>query len=204
MYMGASFLLVTLAPWTSAGLGESPFVTVLGKAGVPAAAAVTNAIVLTAALSSAVANLYVSSRMLFSLAESGYAPRGLGRVDRRGVPVTAVLMGVPLLVLATLANLVSPDRTYGYLLGVATFAGFFVWIAIFVTHLQFRRAWARRAEPLPYRMRGHPWASISGLVLMVGILLSTWFVDAMWIAIPSGLAWLALMTVAFVARPGKA
>jgi L-asparagine transporter-like permease len=199
VYVVASLLLVTLSPWTSAGLGESPFVTVLRTANVAAATTVTNLVVLSAALSSAVANLYVGSRMLYSLARTGFAPLPLAAVDRRGVPVRAVLSAVPILAGATAANLLSPDRAYGYLLATVTGIGFFIWIMIFATHLAFRRSWAESGRPLPYLLRGHPWGTLAGLALMFGILGATWFVEALWIAIPAGALWLGAMTAAFFA-----
>lgn len=204
MYVAASFLLVALAPWTSAGLGESPFVTVLRTAGIPAATTVTNLVVLSAALSSAIANIYTASRMLYSLAESGYAPAALRRLNTHGVPAATVWTAAPVLAATTAANLLSPDRTYGYLLGIATFAGFFIWIMIFASHLAFRRAWAREGRSLPYILPGHPWPTVTGLALMIAILASTWWVDAMWIAIPSGLVWLTIMTAAYAFRTRRA
>jgi L-asparagine transporter-like permease len=204
MYVAASFLLVALAPWTSAGLGESPFVTVLRTAGIPAATTITNLVVLSAALSSAIANIYTASRMLYSLAESGFAPAFLRRLNAARVPAATVWTAAPVLAATTAANLWSPDRTYGYLLGIATFAGFGIWIAIFASHLAFRRQWAREHRTLPYALPGHPWPTLAGLVLMVAILASTWWVEAMWIAIPSGIVWLSVMTIAYAVRARRA
>lgn len=200
IYVLASGVLVTLAPWTSAGLGESPFVTVLRTASTPAAAGITNFVVLTAALSSAVANLYTGSRMLYSLASTGFAPAALARVNAQGVPTLAVATAVPVLAIVAAANLVSPERAYGYLLGIATFAGFFVWMMIFVTHLAFRKRWDAGGRALPYALPGHPWPTIAGLLLMAAILVTTWFVEAMWIAIPSGIVWLGVMTAGYFVR----
>ncbi len=197
LYIVSSALLVTLTPWTSAGLGESPFVTALRTARIPAAAALTNFVVLTAALSSAVVNLYTSSRMLYSLSETGFAPAWLTRVNPHGVPWAAVSAAVPPLAAVTVMNLLWPDSAYGYLLGIATSAGFFIWIMIFITHLAFQRTWAAQRRELPYGLPGHPWTSLAGCGLMIAILATTWFVEAMWIAIPSGVVWFVLMTGAY-------
>ncbi|MGH9566833.1 MAG: amino acid permease, partial [Candidatus Angelobacter sp.] len=78
VYVGAMAVLVGVMPWRSAGVTESPFVTVFKVAGIPAAGLLMNFVVLTAALSGANASLYVTSRMLFSLSRSGYAPRRMG------------------------------------------------------------------------------------------------------------------------------
>ena len=73
-------------PWNRAGVTESPFVTVFRSVNLPGAAHFMNFVVLTAALSGANAALYISSRMLFSLARTGWAPRGLGHLSRSGAP----------------------------------------------------------------------------------------------------------------------
>ena len=57
----------------------------------PAPASVMNFVVLTAALSSAMCNLYFSARLLFSLARGGYAPARSGKLSKRGMPVAAVM-----------------------------------------------------------------------------------------------------------------
>ncbi|MEK8103991.1 amino acid permease [Micromonospora sp. M12] len=71
-------------------LTTSPFVLVFEWAGLPAAAAVMNFVVLTAALSALNTVFYVSTRTLHSLAVDGQAPAWARRVNRHGVPVNAV------------------------------------------------------------------------------------------------------------------
>ena len=83
------FILADWRSWSESchginwDLGESPFVRVFRTVGIPAAGHVMNFVVLTAALSSAMCNLYFTSRLLFSLARGGYAPAGLGKLDKQ-------------------------------------------------------------------------------------------------------------------------
>jgi len=51
-----------------------------------------NLVVITAALSSANTNLYLTTRTLFSLSHDGYLPRGPGRLGRNGVPYIALMV----------------------------------------------------------------------------------------------------------------
>ena len=53
---------------------RGPFVTVFRQAHVPAAPHIMTFVILTAALSGANAALYAASRVLFSLARTGWAP----------------------------------------------------------------------------------------------------------------------------------
>src|SRR5204862_5330607 len=71
-YVAGLALVVGIVPWAQIGLGESPFVRVFQTVGIPAASHIMNFVVLTAALSSAVANLYFAARLAFSLSRGGY------------------------------------------------------------------------------------------------------------------------------------
>ena len=81
VYLGAIVVLVGVMPWNRAGVTESPFVTVFRHAHVPAAPHIMTFVILTAALSGANAALYAASRVLFSLARTGWAPAVLGRLN---------------------------------------------------------------------------------------------------------------------------
>ena len=72
-------------------MAASPLTVVFQRAGFGAAAHVVNAVLLTAVLSATNSSFYASSRMLLSLAHHGHAPRFFGWVNRRGVPVPALL-----------------------------------------------------------------------------------------------------------------
>ena len=71
-------LMLALLPWTQAGLGMSPFVRVMQAMRLPAAGGVMNFVILIAALSAMNSQLYISTRMMFSLSRAGQAPRAWG------------------------------------------------------------------------------------------------------------------------------
>lgn len=195
-YLGAIFVLVTIVPWNQiqpgAGITASPFVRVFQLIGIPAAAHIVNFVVITAAASSMNCNLYLVSRMMFSLARGGYAPSSWGRVSPRGTPVRALLVSAAGLGLATLTSVFYPESAFVYLFGVSLFGGLYAWLVIFVTHLFFRRQ--RAGEWLLIRMLG----SAVGAVSIVAILLTTWWVEGMRITLIAGVSWLALLTVVYI------
>jgi len=207
-YMGAMLILISIVPWRSvqpgADVTASPFVTVFRLMHIPAATHLMNFVVLTAALSSMNCDLYLSTRMLFSLARGGYAPAALGRVNRRGVPLPALMISTLGLVVATVVAIVYPASAYVYLFGIALFGGLFVWMMIFITHLRFRRAWvARGGRRLPVRMMGYPYTSIAGALAVAAIIATTWWVPGMRPTILSGLPWLALLSVGYFLRASR-
>ncbi len=203
-YIGAMIVLVGVVPWRSIQPGgdvtASPFVTVFRLTHIPAATHLMNFVVLTAALSSMNCDLYLATRMIFSLSRGGYAPQGLGQVTRRGVPLRALLLSTTGLVVATVVAILYPSSAYVYLFGIALFGGLFVWMMIFITHLFFRRAWqARGGRVLPVRMIGYPYTSILGAILVAAIIATTWWVPGMRPTIYSGLPWLVLITLIYFA-----
>jgi amino acid transporter, AAT family len=197
-YILALTVIVTTTPWTATGakvVAASPFVRVFSIAGVRHAAGIMNFVVISAALSSMNTNLYLCSRMLFSLSRGGYAPRFLGVLRSSGVPTAAILIsGVCILIAAGISKLT--PYAYNYLLGVALFAAMLVWVFILVSHLRFRRAHA--GSTLPVRMPLFPWIQIAGLVMLAAILitmgLDTEFFYVSWLV---GVPWVGLISAAY-------
>src|SRR3954452_23343353 len=73
-YVLSVALVVAIVPWNTAEVGDSPFIAALGQIGIPGAADIMNAIVVTAVLSCLNSGIYTGSRMLFALARRGDAP----------------------------------------------------------------------------------------------------------------------------------
>jgi len=108
-YVGSIFLIVCIVPWNQIVSGHSPFVTAMQRINVPAASLIMNFVVLTAVLSCLNSGLYVTSRVLFALAEKGDAPQAIVAVNRRQVPTRAILLGSAFAYLAILAQIFSKD-----------------------------------------------------------------------------------------------
>ncbi len=195
-YIGGMAVLVGVMPWTQAGLSESPFVRVFQSVGIPAAAALMNFVVLTAALSSMNTDLYLCARMIFSLARGGYAPQVFGRLSRRGTPVAALLISSAGMALALVLEWRYRETAYVHMLGAAFFGGLFVWMMIFITHVVFRRRY--HGTPLSFRAPGYPWVSALGLAALFGVTISTWWVPGMKITLIAGLPWLAFITACYL------
>jgi aromatic amino acid permease len=170
-YVGSMLVIVTLLPWTSIVPGQSPYVAVLDAIGVPAAGQIMNIVVFVALLSALNANLYGSSRMVFSLAERGEAPRGLLEVSGGGVPRRAVLASVAFGFVSVLLNLKWPDSVFLYMLNAVGAVLLFVWALIAVSQLRLRPRIEREApRTLTLRMWGFPWLTWTALAAMGAVL----------------------------------
>lgn len=64
-----------------------------------------NAVILTSVLSAGNSGMYASSRVLYALARDGKAPRFLGKLNKRGIPMNALLVTTAVGMLAFLASL---------------------------------------------------------------------------------------------------
>ena len=189
-YVVAIAIMVTMVPWNQVSntstVSASPFVTAFVAAHVPFAAAVMNFVVLTAALSSVNTNLYLSTRMLFSLGQSGYAPPWMGKVSRNGVPHRALLASTVGIIAAILLAIFAPKNAFLMLYGSAVAGMLFVWLIILNTHLRFRKALTpEKVLQLPMRLRLHPLFTVAGILLVIAIAITTLFVDGLQWSVPA-------------------
>ncbi|GGT17063.1 amino acid transporter [Streptomyces kurssanovii] len=170
-YVGSMVVIVTVMPWTAQKAGLSPYVSVLDSIGVPSAGRIMEIVVFVALLSALNANLYGASRMVFSLAERGEAPKGLLKLAPGGVPRKAVLASVAFGFVSVLLNLKWPDSVFLYMLNSVGAVLLFVWALIAVSQLRLRRRLEREApERLTLRMWGFPWLTWVALAAMAAVL----------------------------------
>lgn len=196
VYLGAITILVGVMPWNHAGVSESPFVSVLRMAHIPAAAFFMNFVVLTAALSGANAKLYVCSRLLFSMGRTGWAPAALGKLNAAGSPRAALLVSSWGIVTALLIEYWAPKDAFVYIMGAA-FSGLILsWSVSLAAHISFRRR-LRPQQLAALTLRsplGMP-GSIVGFLLASAAILNTLFATRInaW----GGLTFFAALTVAY-------
>jgi len=181
-YILSITVMLSMTPWDKMGSGitGSPFVLAFAKAGVPYAAGIMNLVVITAALSSANTNLYLTSRTLFSLSQDGYAPKALAGVGSNGVPYMALAVSTAGMAAAILLAVLAPGRAFLLLYGTAVAGMFFVWMVILFAHLSFRRSIGRAgAAQLPIRLPFSPGAQIAALIALAAIVVGTFYVDGL-------------------------
>ena len=196
LYLGAIIVLVGVMPWNHAGVTESPFVSVLSLARIPAAAFFMNFVVLTAALSGANAKLYVASRLLFSMGRTGWAPASLGKLNASGSPRLALLVSSYGIVTALIVEDWAPKQAFLYIMGAA-FSGLILsWVVSLAAHVSFRwRLTREEVTALPMRSPIGLWGSVLGFVLVSIAVLHTLFASR--INAIGGLTFLAALTVAY-------
>ncbi len=167
-FVGSMFLLVCIVPWNSTEVGASPYVAAFSEMGIPYADQVMNAVVLTAVLSCLNSGLYTASRMLFVLAARREAPMRLITVNRRGVPVWAILFSTVVGFLSVIAAYVSPDTVFTFLLNSSGAVILFVYLLIACSQFVLRRR--TPDADLTVKMWAFPYLTILAGVGIVAVL----------------------------------
>lgn len=203
-YVLAITIVLTVSPWTqTAQVGSditaSPFVTVFASAGIPAAATIMNFVVLTAALSSANANLYLTTRMLHSLAEHHFAPQWTGKLTAKGVPARALILSTIGLALAAVISVVAENTAYLALFGISVFGALVVWILILITHMRFRYLRAKHGLPRSgSRLLGAPITTGLAILFLFTVLVSTAFIPGLTWSWMAGLPFFAVLIIVYL------
>jgi GABA permease len=199
-YVGSVLLVVCLVPWNATGIA-TPYVSALNVMGIPAAAQIMNAIVLTAVLSALNSGLYASSRMLFALTKRGDAPRSLARVSRNGVPTRAILVATLFGYGAVIMSYVSPDKVFAFLVNSYGTVAIFVYILIAVSQLRLRARLEREAPHLlKVRMWCYPYLTWFAIFGMLAIVVAMAFIPDQRTPLALGVASLGLLVSAYIVR----
>jgi GABA permease len=199
-YVGSVFLVVCIIPWDSDRIA-TPYVSALEALGIPAAANIMNAVVLTAVLSALNSGLYASSRMLMALSRKGDAPRVFSGLSGNGVPILAILAGTLFGYVAVFMSYVSPDTVFAFLVNSYGAVAIFVYVLIAISELRLRRRIEREdPERLRVKMWGYPYLTyitIAAMILIVGAMA---FIPAQQKPLLFGAISLAALLLAYVPR----
>jgi GABA permease len=199
-YVGSILLVVCLVPWNSPQIA-APYVSALKAMGIPAAAQIMNAVVLTAVLSALNSGLYASSRMLFALTGRGDAPRGLAKLSRYGVPSRAILLGTLFGYGAVIMSYVSPDTVFAFLVNSYGTVAIFVYVLIAISQLRLRSR-LEREDParLRVRMWAFPYLTYLAIFGMLGIVVAMAFIPEQRTPLLFGVISLGILLLGFGAR----
>ncbi|KZE44753.1 amino acid permease [Brevibacillus parabrevis] len=171
-------IVAGMIPHQQAGVIESPFVVVFDSIGIPYAADIMNFVVLTALLSVANSGLYAATRMLYSLSNEKMASRKLAIVNRKGIPMNALIITFAISLLSLLSGFFAEDTVFMVLLSIAGLGAQVGWISISASQLAFRRHYLRnggKLEDLKFRTPLYPVLPLVSLILNLTVLVSLAF-----------------------------
>lgn len=196
----AIFILAGMIPYQQAGVVESPFVVVFDSIGIPYAADIMNFVVLTALLSVANSGLYAATRMLYALSTEGMASPKLASVNKKGIPMNALLITFMIALLSLLSGFFAEDTVFMVLLSVAGLGAQIGWISISASQLAFRRHYLRtggKLEDLKFRTPLYPVVPMVSLILNLTVLVSLAFDPEQRIALYCGVPFMIIAIIVY-------
>ena len=141
-YLGGTFIIGLLVPSNdpslrlSSGVGKSPFVIAIRRAGIPALPSIINACLLTAASSAASSDLYTASRAIYGLALTRSAPRIFARTTARGLPYVAIGFTALFGALAYMSLSTGAGNVFNYLVDLSAASGLLTWLGIDILYIR--------------------------------------------------------------------
>lgn len=174
VYMGSAFFFGLTCPANAKNLVgadakalQSPMTIAIQNAGWEGGVHLINAFILITCLSAVNSSIYIGSRTVLYMAQSGKAPKFLGRVNSRGVPVWAILLTNAVGSISMMNVSTGAAKAYGYIVNLSGVSTFLVWASISFIHVRFRRGWAaqrRDSAELPFRAMLYPYVAYFGLI----------------------------------------
>ncbi len=179
-YALAIFIIGLIVPYTSKDLASSsilvsPFTLVFKRAGLAVAASFMNAVILTAVLSAGNSSLYASTRMLYAMAKNGQAPKIFGKLNKRGIPIAALILTTVVGMFTFFASIFGDGQVYIWLMNSVGVTGFIFWVGIVISHYRFRKAYIAQGLPLeklPYRAKWYPFGPIFAFLICMIVILA--------------------------------
>ncbi|SFX20943.1 amino acid transporter, AAT family [Thermoactinomyces sp. DSM 45891] len=175
-YILPILVIVGLVPWNQIGSQGSPFVNVLQNIGLSSAADVMNFVMLVAVISAANSGVYATSRMLFSLAGDGEAPKVFTRLSKSQVPVLGILVSAIFLFGGAAVAYFAPKSVFSILMGIPAITVLTMWIMICAAQLKLRLTDKDYHKPGRFLLKGFPYisgATVIAFTVILAIILFT-------------------------------
>lgn len=182
------FMVTLLVPYDEPNLvGSSsspratPFVLALKRGKIHALPAIFNAVILLSVVSVSNTAVYTGSRLLYSMAESGFLPKIFMYSDRKGRPMAGFALLFLFGLLGFLVYSSSEDEIFSWLGSISGMSVILLWMCISLAHVRFRYAWKKagyRVSDLPWTSPLGEWGSWFALILNILVLMATFYISA--------------------------
>lgn len=156
----------------------SPFTIIFSMMHIPYVTGVMNFIILIALLSACNSDLYSATRILWHLSRKRNTLPVFAKVNRQGVPLSALLATASFGAVAFLCDLYGSAKLFLVLVNISSLSGFIAWFGIARSHLGFRKYYLSQGgnlNDLPFKSKFYPWGPIVAMVLCVLVILGQWY-----------------------------
>ena len=180
-YLGAVLIIILLLPYATIdganAAADSPFTKVLELANIPGAAMFMEIVIVLALLSAFNAQIYATSRLVYSMAKVGEAPRFFGRLNRNDVPQAAVILSVVMAFGTVGLQMWNPANLMEFLLNAVGGCLLVIWFIIGASQLRLRPRF-EAAGPMPIKVALFPFSTWLALALIAGLTILMLFDDS--------------------------
>lgn len=171
-YLGSVFLITALLPVSTLGEAESaeesPFTRILAFADLPGVVPFMEFIIVLALLSAFNAQIYGTSRMVFSFANQGNAPKIFNKLNKSQVPTIAVYSSLFFAFLSVALQVWGPEDLIGILFNIVGGALLVIWAMIVLSEIKLRPR-LEAGGLLRVKMWAYPVLPWITLVLLAGL-----------------------------------
>jgi amino acid transporter, AAT family len=172
-YVLPILIICGIMPWNKVSSVDSPFVQVFSTTGLPGAAHIMNFVLMTAVLSAANSGIYATSRTLFSMAQSGVAPKGFAKTSKKGIPLVGIMITTVCILAGVYLAYITPGKIINYLMTIPGFTIMLIWICICAAQLKLRPTYKEKPH---FQVKGFPYTTIFAIVslsvIFIGFLTS--------------------------------
>lgn len=171
-YLGSVAVITTLINYTDLADEEdasnSPFTRVLSMADVPAIVGLMEIVIVLALLSAFNAQIYATSRLMYSFAWQGNAPKLFRKLSSQRVPIAAVACSLVFAFISVGLQIWGPTDLINILFNAVGGSLLVIWVMIVLSELKLRPQLAAEGS-LKLRMWGWPVLPVLTLVALAAL-----------------------------------
>lgn len=161
---------------------QSPWIVALQSANLCELSSVVNGFLVFFAVSCGNAQLYVSSRTMYSLSLQGKAPKFLSKCNKYGIPYNSVAFSAVFGIFAYICVSKEATVVFQNLSNIIASSGIIIWFAMCLSYIRFYYGLKKRPDIIdrndpsyPYKSFWQPYTAIIGLIGSGFIILSMGF-----------------------------
>ncbi|MEJ6400890.1 amino acid permease [Nicoliella lavandulae] len=191
-YIGALVVIMGIIPWRSLSPDVSPFVQIFELAGIPAAAALINFVVLTSAASALNSAIFSSGRHFYQIATEGregsFLKEKFAKISKNGIPTPAILLSAGLVLITPI---MSASAATGSVFTIVTGASSDMYILVYALTMLAHRKYRQSSDYLPSGFK-MPWYKVTSpltIAFFLVIFASLFFIKEDIIGAVAAIAW---------------
>ncbi|MGJ4086568.1 amino acid permease [Corynebacterium macclintockiae] len=176
-YLGSVFLISALLPFETLGEAESaeesPFTRILALAQIPGVVEIMEGVIVLALLSAFNAQIYATSRLMYSFSQEGNVPRWFGKTNAQKVPFRAVWCSLFFAFVSVALQVWGPKDLINILFNAVGGTLLVIWMVIVLAQIKLRPTFEQDGT-LTVRMWGYPvlpWLTFLALVALTVLML---------------------------------